>query len=95
MADLVKAYLERYELDHRGRQKSILFAKGRLANVTRLLGNLRLPDLTEDAVRQFIKTRIAEKVSGRTINMEVGELSRAIGKQWSFLWPKVRKQEER
>jgi len=27
--------------------------------------------------------------------MEVGELSRAIGKQWSFLWPKVRKQEER
>ena len=27
--------------------------------------------------------------------MEVGELSRAIGKHWSDLWPKVRKQEER
>jgi integrase len=27
--------------------------------------------------------------------MEVGELSRAIGKPWSVLWPKVRKQEER
>jgi integrase len=95
VADLVKTYLERYELDHRGREKSILFAKGRLAHVTRLLGNSRLPDLTEDAVRRYIKTRIAEEVSGRTINMELGELSRAIGKQWSFLWPKVRKQEER
>src|ERR1035437_9907147 len=95
VADLVKTYLERYELDHRGRQKSILFAKGRLAHVTRLLGSARLPDVTEDAVRRYIKTRIAEKVSGRTINMEVGEFSRAIGKPWSFLWPKVRKQEER
>ena len=27
--------------------------------------------------------------------MELGELSRAIGKPWSILWPKVRKQEER
>jgi integrase len=95
VADLVKTYLERYELDHRGRQKSILFAKGRLAHVTRLLGNARLPDMTEDAVRGYVKARIAEKVSGRTINMELGELSRAIGKQWSFLWPRVRKQEER
>jgi integrase len=40
-------------------------------------------------------TRLAEGVSGRTVNMEVGELSRAIGKPWSTLWPKVRKQEER
>lgn len=28
-------------------------------------------------------------------NMEVGELSRAIGQPWSLLWPKVRKLEER
>ena len=42
-----------------------------------------------------IKTRLAEKTSGRTINMEVGELSRAVGHQWSILWPKVRKLEER
>jgi integrase len=39
--------------------------------------------------------RIGEGMSGRTVNMEVGELSRAIGKPWSILWPKVRKQEER
>jgi integrase len=93
--DVVKSYLLRYELDHRGRDQSILFARGRLAHVTRLLGSSLLPDLTEDAVRGYIKARIEEKASGRTVNMEVGELSRAIGKPWSFLWPKVRKQEER
>ena len=30
-----------------------------------------LQDLTEDAVRAYIKTRLGEKASGRTINMEV------------------------
>ena len=95
VADLVRTYLERYELDHRGRQKSILFAKGRLAHVTRLLGKALLSDLTEDVIRGYITTRIGEDMSGRTVNMEVGELSRAIGKPWSVLWPKVRKQEER
>jgi integrase len=42
-----------------------------------------------------MKTRLHEGVSGRTINMEVGELSRAVGKAWSVLWPKVRKLEQR
>jgi integrase len=95
VADIVKSYLMGYELDHRGREQSILFAKGRLAHVTRLLGSSLMPDMTEAAIRGYITTRIEEKVSGRTINMEVGELSRAIGKPWSFLWPKVHKQEER
>jgi hypothetical protein len=54
-----------------------------------------LSDLTEDRVRGYIRQRQGEKVSGRTINMELGELSRAIGQPWSLLWPKVRKLEER
>ena len=95
IATIIKAYSARYELDHRGRQQSVLFSRGRLAHVKRLLGVALLPDLTEDAIRVYIKTRLAEKASGRTVNMEVGELSRAIGKPWSVLWPKVRKQEER
>src|ERR1039458_10202000 len=95
VADVVKPYLKRYEQDHRGREKSILFAKGRLKQVTRLLGKTLLPDLTEDAIREYMTARIGEGMSGRTVNMEVGELSRAIGKPWSILWPKVRKQEER
>jgi integrase len=95
VSDLVTPYLERYELDHRERPQSIAFANGRLAHVTRLLGTMLIPDLTEDAIRAYIATRLSEGVSGRTVNMEVGELSRAIGKPWSVLWPKVRKQEER
>jgi len=95
VAGMVKAYSARYELDHRGREQSILFSRGRLAHVSRLLGSALLPDLTEDSIREYIKGRLAEGASGRTVNMEVGELSRAIGKPWSVLWPKVRKQEER
>jgi integrase len=95
VADVIKSYSTRYEIDHRGREKSIAFSKGRLVHVKRLLGTALIPDVTEDAVREYIKTRLEEGVSGRTVNMEVGELSRAIGKPWKVLWPKVRKQEER
>ena len=95
VADVAKTYEQRYALDHRGREQSILFSKGRLAHVKRLLGTALLPDLTENAVRGYINTRIEEGANGRTVNMEVRELSRAVGKPWSVLWPKVRKQEER
>lgn len=91
--EMVKKYLESYSLSHR--PKSILFAKGRLAHVSRLLGTTLLPDLTDSAIHSYMKTRLSDGVSGRTINMEVGELSRAIGHPWSILWPKVRKLEER
>lgn len=93
VSDVVAPYLEAYELSHR--EQSLLFAKGRLSHVRRCLGTVLLPDLTEDAVRGYMKTRIQEGASGRTINMEIGELSRAIGKPWSILWPKTRKLEER
>jgi integrase len=41
-----------------------------------------------------MKSRLAKGSSGRTVNMEIGELSRALGRPWSQLWPKVRKLEE-
>jgi integrase len=66
-----------------------------LAHVTRLLGNVLLPDLKESRIKQYIAKRLDEGVSGRTINMELGELSRAIGAPWSVLWSRVRKLEER
>jgi integrase len=91
--DVLKPYLDTYTLAHR--EKSIQFAAGRLAHVTRLLGTTLLPDLTESAIHAYMRTRLQECASGRTINMEVGELSRAIGQPWSVLWPKVRKMEER
>jgi integrase len=93
VADLVTRYLGHYGLNHRA--KSIAFANGRLAHVRRLLGSTVLPDLTEDLVRSYIRTRLSEGSVGRTVNMELGELSRSIEKPWSLLWPKVRKLEER
>jgi integrase len=93
VSDMTKPYEEHYSLNHR--EQSALFSRGRLAHINRLLGTTLLPDLTENAIRHYIKTRLAEGACGRTINMEVGELSRAIGKPWSTLWPRVRKLEER
>jgi hypothetical protein len=54
-----------------------------------------LSDLTEQEIRRYMKVRKSEGVNGRTFNAEIGELSRAIGKPWSILWPRVRKMEER
>jgi integrase len=93
VSEFVKTYLGYYPINHR--PKSVVFATQRLANVKRLLGSIMLPDLTEDRIREYIKARLAEpKTSGRTINMELGELSRALGHKWSIIWPKVRKLEE-
>lgn len=91
--EVVDAYLKHYSINHR--KKSVQFAENRLDHVKRLLGTQRLPDLTESAIKDYIVKRQAEEVSGRTINAELGELSRAVGKPWSVLWPKVRKLEER
>jgi integrase len=90
--ELVKTYLEHYPINHR--PASAVFAKARLAHVTRLLGKCLIPDLTESRIRDYIATRLLEETGGRTINMELGELSRAVGQKWSAMWPKVRKLEE-
>jgi integrase len=92
VGDEVAVYLSDYPINHR--PKSVIFANQRLAHVKRLLGSALLPDLTEVRIRGYIKTRLAEGAGGRTINMELGELSRALGNKWSVLWPKVRKLEE-
>ncbi len=74
VADVIEPYLKGYKLSHR--PKSVLFANGRLAKVKKALGNVVLSDLTDERIRDYIRQRKAEKISGRTINMEVGELSR-------------------
>src|SRR5262249_3245109 len=91
--EVADAYLAGYKLNHR--PKSILFAEGRLKRVKETLGSVVLSDLTEDCIRGYIRARQGGKASGRTINMEVGELSRAIGRTWRELWPRVKKLEER
>jgi integrase len=93
VAEVSKAYLAGFRLSHR--PKSIRSAEGSLAIVGEVLGNVLLSDLTEERIREYIRHRQQGELSGRTINMELGELSRAIGHEWKVLWPKVRKLEER
>jgi integrase len=93
VAEVIKPYLKDYKLSHQ--PKSILFATGRLAQVEKELGSALLSDLTESCIRDYMRKRKEDGISGRTINMEVGELSRAIGSKWTVLWPKVKKLKER
>jgi integrase len=91
--EVCDSYLVDYGLNHRN--QSIQFAKGRLKQVKRLLARFFLSDLTQDRIRTYIRERQADGVSGRTINMELGELSRAMGQTWRELWPRIKKLEER
>ena len=75
--DCTKAYRKAYEQGHR--EKSLTWVAERLPHVEKALGNLLLPDLTEIRIREYMKARKAEGVGGRTINMEVSMLARAIG----------------
>lgn len=93
VSEVITAYMEGYAADHK--PKSVESATNSLVAVRRHLGAHLLPDLTEARIRKYMTDRKKEGVSGRTINMELGELSRAIGKPWSQLWPKVNKLAER
>jgi len=93
VAEVTKTYLNGYKLTHR--PSSIDFATLRLGTVDKHLGTTVLSDLTEERMRDYVRQRQADGASGRTINMELGELSRAIGRTWRELWPRVKKLEER
>jgi integrase len=93
IAEIVRGYLEHFDINHR--ERTVAINKSCLNHVTRLLGGTLLSDLDEHQIRKYIRTRLDEGVCGRTINIELGALSRAIGQPWSRLWPKVRKLEER
>src|SRR4051794_6387937 len=92
VSDFTKAYRKAYEQGHR--VKSQTWVAERLPHVEKALGNVLLPDLTEERIREYMKSRMAEGAGPRTVNMEVGILARAIGKTWDALWPKVRRNEE-
>lgn len=93
VAEVTKTYLSGYKLTHR--PSSVDFSTLRLGAVDKLLGNTVISDLTEERMRDYVRQRQADGAAGRTINMELGELSRAIGRTWRELWPRVKKLEER
>jgi integrase len=91
--DSVQMYLEHYPADHT--PKATVWATGCLSHVHQHMGGVLVSDLTENSIRSYITTRKKEGASNRTINMEVAELSRALGRTWRELWPKVNKLRER
>jgi integrase len=90
--DCTKAYRKAYEQGHR--EKSLTWVGERMPHIESKLGNVLLPELTEERIREYMKSRKGEGAGGRTINMEVSMLARAIGKTWNILWPKVKRNEE-
>lgn len=91
--ELLDEYARGYRLNHRA--KSVALVEGRAAHLKRILGNLLPADLTEARLLDHIAKRQAEGASGRTINLELRVLSRALGSTWKALWPRLRKLEER
>ena len=92
VSDVLKTYAAGYEINHR--RKSVLIIRERSAHLDRLLGSHLLSDLTSERVLEYMKRRRGELACGRTINMELGILSRAVGFTWRMLWPNVKPLEE-
>jgi hypothetical protein len=76
VAEVLDCYADSYGLNHR--ERSTVWVKGCVVHLKRHLGSVVLPDLTEKVLHGFIHTRLAEKACGRTINMDLGTLSRTI-----------------
>jgi len=93
VAEVLDCYAGSYGLNHR--ERSTVWVKGCVSHLKRHLGTVLLPDLTEKVLHGFIRTRLEEGACGRTINMDLATLSRALGTPWRTLWPNLRKLEER
>jgi integrase len=65
-----------------------------LSQIEQHLGQRLISDLDQRRVLDYVRVRQVAGASGRTINAELGELSRAIGRTWRELWPRVKKLEE-
>lgn len=89
----MKRYQDGYKANHE--PKSVAWVAERAAHVTKALGAVTLMDLTEDRILAYIGARRAEGASNRTVNMELECLSRAAGRTWRELWPKVKRLAER
>jgi hypothetical protein len=92
VAEIAASYLKDFAADHAA--KTTISAKGSLAHVTKHIGNVLAADVSEACIRSYITTRKAESAGNRSINMEIAELSRAIGRTWRELWPTINKLSE-
>jgi integrase len=91
--DRLTEYERKFSVNHKTR--AIRWVKDRSKYLHRHLGNALVADLTEERVIvDYIVARQNEDAGNRTINMEIGILSRALGHTWRALWPKLKKLDE-
>lgn len=93
VSDLLEAYARAYAVNHRPKATQVV--RERQRPLERLLGGLLPSDLTEARMVEYMARRQAEGASGRTVNLELQVLSRALGATWKTLWPRLKKLEER
>ncbi len=92
VSEVLKEYRIAYAVNHRG--KSLLVVENRSVHLNRIVGSVLLADFNQAKAVEYMAARQKESASGRTINMELQVLSRAIGYTWKALWPKLKKLEE-
>ncbi len=92
VAQACATYRKGYESDHAPR--SAAWVRDTLQAVEQRLGGLLIAELTEERIKAYMTQRKGEGLGNRRINMEVGNLSRAVGSKWTQLWPKLRKLKE-
>lgn len=88
----LKEYIAAYAVNHRA--GALTWVKERSKHLDRLLGSKLMPDLTEARLIGYMRRRLEEKASNRTINMELECMARAVGHPWHVLWPKLKRLEE-
>ena len=88
----LKDYAAGYAVNHRAKSADVV--EYRSAHLERVIGALLLPDVTEKRLLGYMTKRLGEGASNRTVNLELQVLSRAIGRTWRELWPKLEKLQE-
>jgi integrase len=82
-------YEEHYAVDHKDNSVILLRTCG--LHLRRLLGNEIAAGLTEKRMQDYRRQRLEEGAGERSIDMEMGALSRAFGTKWSVWWPRLKK----
>jgi integrase len=88
VSEVAKDYLEDYYLRH----QSGVFARYAVGNVTRLLGEEMIVDVTAVSVKEYQTARLKEDAAPKTINDEVGFLLRLMGEAGDVVRARLRRQ---
>jgi integrase len=72
-----KKYFEGYQVRH---PRSAKYCRACIVHLVPHLGNKMIIEIDEDSVRNYQEARLRENAAGKTINEEVGELFRIMGK---------------